>query len=305
MPDIVMHHYPLSTFSEKVRLALGLKQLHYQEVITPVMMPKPDLLPLTGGYRRAPVMQIGADVYCDTQLILRTLERLHPEPSLFPDGTEGQATAIAAWAERCVFTPALGFIANVNPALYPPDFVRERKAFGFDLGLDDVQPLFGRYRQQLGASLATLSRMLADGRPFLLGAQPGAGDLGAYPAVWFLRKHGGAATGEHLRLEALLPWVERVAALGYGQPHEITGAEALDLARDATPAAPNLAQGGDPSGLAAGTPVTVTPDDTGRDPVAGVLVGADADEVVIRREDARVGVVHVHFPRAGHDVVAG
>ena len=74
MTDIILHHYLMSTFSEKVRLALGLKGLSYREVITPPVMPKPDLLPLTGGYRRAPVLQVGADVYCDTQLILRTLE---------------------------------------------------------------------------------------------------------------------------------------------------------------------------------------------------------------------------------------
>ena len=31
-------------------------------------MPRPDLMPMTGGYRRTPVMQIGADIYCDTQM---------------------------------------------------------------------------------------------------------------------------------------------------------------------------------------------------------------------------------------------
>jgi glutathione S-transferase len=83
----------LSTYSEKVRLAFGLKGLTYHEVITPIAMPKPDLLPLTGGYRRAPVMQIGANVYCDTHLILRRLEALHPAPTLFPHGCEGEANA--------------------------------------------------------------------------------------------------------------------------------------------------------------------------------------------------------------------
>ena len=33
-------------------------------------MPKPDLTPLTGGYRRIQVLQVGADVFCDTQVIL-------------------------------------------------------------------------------------------------------------------------------------------------------------------------------------------------------------------------------------------
>lgn len=52
----------------------------------PPIMPKPDLMPLTGGYRRAPVLQIGADIYCDTQLMSRVLESLAPSPSLHPYG---------------------------------------------------------------------------------------------------------------------------------------------------------------------------------------------------------------------------
>lgn len=37
--------------------------------------------------------------------------------------------------------------------------------------------------------------------------------------------------------------------------------------------------------------VTVTPDDTGRDPVVGELVASSADEIVIRRSDSVVGEV--------------
>ena len=62
MADILLHHYDNSPFSEKIRLALGLKRLAWRSVIQPNMMPKPHLVPLTGGYRRIPVLQIGADV---------------------------------------------------------------------------------------------------------------------------------------------------------------------------------------------------------------------------------------------------
>lgn len=84
MVEIILHHYPASPYSEKIRLAFGLKELAWHSVLIPPMTPRPDLHPMTGGYRRTPVLQIGADIYCDTQLILRTLERLYPEPSLFP-----------------------------------------------------------------------------------------------------------------------------------------------------------------------------------------------------------------------------
>src|SRR5258708_30883688 len=86
MTDIILHHYEISPYSEKVRLGLGLKGLAWGSVEIPVVMPKPDLTALTGGYRKTPVLQIGADIYCDSQFILRELERRHPTPSFYPAG---------------------------------------------------------------------------------------------------------------------------------------------------------------------------------------------------------------------------
>ena len=94
MTDIILHHYETSPYSEKVRLGLGLKGLAWGSVEIPVIMPKPDLTALTGGYRKTPVLQIGADIYCDSQLIMRELERRHPTPSFYPAG-HGAADALA------------------------------------------------------------------------------------------------------------------------------------------------------------------------------------------------------------------
>ena len=304
MTEIILHHYPMSTFSEKVRLALGLKRIAYRHVVVPIAMPKPNQTALTGGYRRAPVMQIGADIYCDTHLILRKLEQLYPQPTLFPNGSEGEAEALSWWAESYIFMPALGFIAYNNGSLYAPDFVAERKAFGYLLGREDVAPLFPRYVQQLRAHCVWLHSILADGRQFLLGDAVSAADLAAYPSLWFLHKWGAAEAAEKLDIEALLPWVERVARIGHGQPTEITGEEAIQVARSSTPTAGDFRPDGDPTGLKDGAKVTVTPDDVGRDPVEGILIGANDREVVIRRSDPLAGTVHVHFPRAGYDVVS-
>jgi glutathione S-transferase len=278
------------------------EETRLQQVIVPIAMPKPDLVALTGGYRRAPVMQIGADIYCDSHLILRKIEQLHPEPTLFPNRSEGEAEALGWWAERYIFMPALGFIAKINADLYAPDFVEERRAFGYVLGKDEVTKLFPRHVQQLVAHLAWFKSIMADGRPYLLGDQVSAADLAAYPSIWFLRKWGGEETERWLPIKPLLGWVERVAALGYGDPTEIAGETALGIARQSTLAVLELSADGDPTGLKAGTRVTVTPDDVGRDPVEGILLGADDREVVIRRSDPRAGEVQVHFPRAGYDV---
>src|SRR6185369_1531695 len=75
MAELILHHYDISPYAEKVRLIMGLKRLAWRSVQIPVVMPKPDLTALTGGYRLTPVLQIGADIYCDTRTIARRLER--------------------------------------------------------------------------------------------------------------------------------------------------------------------------------------------------------------------------------------
>ena len=103
MTDLILHHFATSPFSEKVRIAFGIKQLTWKSVQIPSIMPKPDLMPLTGGYRRTPVLQIGADIYCDTQLIMLELEKRAPQPPLLPPGQAGEARAIAMWVDRNIF----------------------------------------------------------------------------------------------------------------------------------------------------------------------------------------------------------
>ena len=304
MSDIIIHDYSMSTFSEKVRLACGLKKLDYRRVVVPIASPKPDLTALTGGYRRAPVMQIGADIFCDSHLILRKLEELHPKPTLFPNSSEGETSALAWWAERYIFMTALGYIAFINGDLYAPDFVKERRRFGYVLDKEELRPQHARHIQQLAAHLTWLRTMMPDGRPYLLGSQASAADLAAYPSLWFLRKWGGAEVERQFAIAPLVGWVERVAALGYGNPTEITGASALTIARDAEPTGSAGLGNDDPTGIAVGTAVTVTPDDVGRDPVEGRLVGADDIEIVVSRSDPDAGELHIHFPRAGYDLRA-
>ena len=117
MTEVILHHYPMSPYAEKVRKALGIKRLAWRSVTIPVIMPKPDLTPLTGGYRKTPVMQIGADIYCDTQLILRELERRFPEPSFYRGTDAGTANALSFYLDRTLFSPVVGLVFGLNPRI--------------------------------------------------------------------------------------------------------------------------------------------------------------------------------------------
>lgn len=120
-----------------------------------------------------------------------------------------------------------------------------------------------------------------------------------------MQKNGGAELEAILPLAALSDWMGRVAALGHGTRQAMAAQQALDVRarRDARCAAASRADA-DPSGLKPGARVVVRADDYAREPVSGELVAADAETVVIRHEDPRVGTVHIHFPRLGYEVSA-
>ena len=129
MSELILHHYPTSPFAEKIRLLLGFKGLSWRSVKISPVMPKPDLTALTGGYRKTPVLQIGADIYCDTALIARRLEQEKVSPALFPEGQEMIAATFAAWADSVVFQHAVSLVFQpesvaVRFAKLPPEAIK-------------------------------------------------------------------------------------------------------------------------------------------------------------------------------------
>lgn len=199
-----------------------------------------------------------------------------------------------------MFTPAIGLVLDLVGDRSPPALLADRKAFfGFEIDQAFMLDRQAEFKARLAAHVAWLEEMLR-GRPYLLGDRPGAADLAAYHPLWFAQGNGGAA------LERLVPgivrldaWMARIAAIGHGTPQELTGPDALDIAAAAEPDDIGPTAGTDP---AIGRQVWVTADDSGRDPVHGVLLVASAQSIVLRRKDPRVGEVNLHFPRAGFDV---
>ena len=304
MTDIILHHYGTSPYSEKVRLGLGLKNLAWASVEIPVIMPKPDLTALTGGYRKTPVLQIGADIYCDSQLIMRELERRHPSPSFYPEG-HGAADALAWWAEKTMFSPAVGIAFAKRPDALPEGFLEDRAKFsGRNIDPAVMMAAVPNLLDQLRAHFDWLDQMMADGRAFLQGPAPGLADLAAYHPIWFLKQNFGSTAAPLDGFPRLLIWAERVADIGYGRRSPMMSREALDVAKTAASIAKASADPQGPFSRKPGEIVSITPDDTGRDPVVGELIVSGVQEIVIRRSDHTVGEVCVHFPRAGFVVAA-
>src|SRR5690348_16573718 len=188
MDEIILHHYPPSPVSEKVRVALGIKGLAWHSVEIPRVPPKPDVMPLTGGYRRTPIMQIGADIYCDSQCILRELQRRHPEPTFYPGGAAGLPWAINRWADT-VFDSAVRISLGANLDKLPADFAKDRARLflGPSGDLKKLVPDVPHAAAQVRAQFGWMDERLTGGRRITLGDQPSLSDAAAYYLVWFVR----------------------------------------------------------------------------------------------------------------------
>lgn len=299
-PELILHHYNESPYAEKVRAMLGYKALAWQSVITPMVMPKPDLTALTGGYRKIPVLQIGADVYCDTRLIGQVLDRLHPQPSLASQaGTWDEV--IAHWVDVNLFGKAVAFTFSQIVDFLDDTFLADRAAMNGwgSMNRDQVKASAPLARQNLATELLWVEHGLQSGATFVNGDQPGNGDFSLYCAVWFAR----VGRFDMSLYPALAAWLKRMRAFGQGHRSEMTAQAALDVAQQATPAPLDYEPiTPDATGLNLGQRVSVQPEAVGKESVTGELVGISPERITVRINSDRCGDVHVHFPRVGYRI---
>ena len=303
MSQLILHHYPTSPFAEKIRLIFGYKKLAWHSVIIPRIMPKPDLTALTGGYRRTPVLQIGADIYCDTALIADVLEKIAPAPSLYPSSVNGASRIVAQWADSQVFSAAMAY--NFQPAGIADVFAGVPEEAIQAFVADRAAMRGGAPRMAIGEGTSTyksqlrrLSDMLTE-RPYLLGDAPSIADFSAYHPIWFTLERTPSLSGILDATPLLKDWMTRMKAIGHGIHEKMTAELALEAANQATPGDVTQMAFVNEHGIDLGSEVTITADNFGLEPTQGTLVAATKTRLILRREDQRTGVVHVHFPRNG------
>ncbi len=308
MHELILHNYDASPFAEKVRLLMGFKQLSWRWVDIPRMMPKPDLLALTGGYRKTPVLQVGADIYCDTALIARRLEAEKSTPALFPEGQEFTTSTFAQWVDSVVFMHAVSLVfqPEAMAARMGKLPVEVQKAFAADRGglfsggTASRLPL-AQAKQQWPTLMTRLQQQLSrEEGDFLFGAASIA-DFALAHCLWFLKSSEVTAPFVD-DYPAVAAWLGRVLGFGHGSHSPLSAADAIAIAKAATPAPLPSTPAVAVEGVQVGEQVTVSATDYGVDPVAGVLLYADSEELIISREDSLAGLVHVHFPRMGFKV---
>ena len=304
MAELILHHYPESLFSEKARAMLNAKGLAWRSVIIPMIAPRPDTIPLTGGYRRTPVMQVGADIYCDTAMIAAYLDDKGAGETFYPAAHRLAAQTLARWVDTELFWASVtlrfqpqnmgSFFKNTDEAAA---FAADRAQFSQGATIRQIPLSEAAPRYQ--TFCAELEAQLGDGRAYLFGRDWSIADFSVYHVLWFVHAGGGMAEvmDANPRIKA---WFGRMRAFGEKPGEDMSGEEAIQAALKGKPTA--VVGASDLADIPVGTLVDAGPVDYGVMPSRGTLLKCDLTSIVIRREHERTGPVNVHFPRHGFGV---
>jgi glutathione S-transferase len=303
--SIILHHYDASPYAEKIRLMFGLTNTRWLSLLSPVQPPRPNLDPLTGGYRRIPVAQIGADIFCDTAVIAREVANATNCPALDPAQVDAAAAVLMEQAEKEAFFAAISaikplrIIGTMIRQLGPVGMFRFAKDRAGMMKGGTARPPQGAEAQAiLDALLGALEIKLAQ-HPWVGGDTASVADFAVYHPLWL---HVSCSRQPLKAGREVTAWYQRVSAIGHGQREEITQEQAFAAARDAEPRA--LPASVKDVAVTVGGMVDVAPSDYGVVPVTGTLAAVTEDRIIISRDNTKFGKLHVHFPRAGYSLVS-
>lgn len=304
--NIILHHYENSPYAEKIRLMFGLGNMEWKSLLSPARPPRPNVDPLTGGYRRIPVAQMGADIFCDTSLIAEEIALLAGNPQLDPANMSAGEIELMKHAEQKAFfaavaaVPKLRLLVTMWQKLGPLEivpFIKDRVGM---LKGGTQKPIEPEQAQQVIASLLDDLEMKLSDSQWLAGDSPTVVDFSVYHPLWlyvnFNRKPLSAG-------ENVMRWYKDVSKIGQGQREDVTQAYAFQMAKVSSPRPlPDAALYDTNETPPLESLVKVEPEDYGLVPVTGKLVAITDKRVIIERNTEAFGVLNVHFPRAGYSV---
>ena len=304
MPDLILHHYWPSPFAHKIRLALGLSGVAWRSVEIPRVPPKPLLMPLTAGYRRTPVLQSGADVYCDTQNIVRALTAITDNHQLLPTDLSGKILAFTDWADGAVFNLAARVVLTSALDTAPPEFIQDRGGlyFGPNWTPEGLRSQLPGVILQLAAHLDSIDSGLGAQGGFMSNDLSYADVTIAYLA-WFIRGRWDQGP-EFLQQFANIERIEREVHEAVREVYEDLSAEdALKIASNSESQSPSGVTKQCGVTLRQGMQIAIKPQaETSDPPVVGRLRYLDRVRVSIDHHAPEVGDVVVHLPVAGYQI---
>lgn len=299
---MILHHYDVSPYSEKIRLMLGYTGLAWQSAVSPPMPPRPIVDPLVGGYRRIPIAQIGADLFCDTRLIAAEIATSSGRPEMAYAGCSPEAQAFIDQTNNERFMPIVqtaapkSVLAMLVTRYWPWQILKLMKDRA-GVAKSSTLPRVKRADMEriVAEFIADLEQRTTS--QFLFGEQPSLADFAAYHLVWFadMTRPGRLLEGK----QSAMDWQARMKAFGHGTQAKISQDFVFQAAKESQPRSLSKPQLKHEN---VGASVSVQPSDYARDAVTGLLVGGDETRWILARHTEEFGVLHVHFPKSGYQL---
>ena len=303
----ILHHYPQSPIAEKIRITFGIMGMEWQSVQIPRIPPKPLLMPLTGGYRRTPVLQLGADIFCDSQAIAWQLGFQNSNGPAYKSSNKSFELMLGNFGEAFLFSLSVRVVLTTSMGVASEEFIKDRGSLYFEPGwtVEEMKNSLPSILLQLQAAFDLINHHLLENGPFINGDIPSYSDAVVQHCVWFLcgRWEGGI---DFIKpFDAVCKQREAIASLGHGISHDISAEQALETAKKNIPNAPMGINCKFTGGLRRGQRVKIRPNGRTSDPdVIGALRYLDETVIIIDYEHEETGQVAIHFPVLGYQISA-
>ena len=303
----IFHHYPQSPIAEKIRITFGIMGMEWQSVQIPRIPPKPLLMPLTGGYRRTPVLQLGADIFCDSQTIAWQLGLQNSNAPAYQLSNKSLELILGSFGEAILFSLSVRVVLTTSMGKAPEEFIKDRGSLYFEPGwtVEEMKNSLPSILLQLQAAFDLINHHLLENGPFINGDIPSYSDAVVQHCVWFLcgRWEGGI---DFIKpFDAVCKQREAISSLGHGISHDISAEQALETATKNIPNAPMGINCKFTGGLRRGQRVKIRPNGRTSDPdVIGALRYLDETVIIIDYEHEETGQVAIHFPVLGYQISA-
>lgn len=310
MEKIILHRNYGSPYCQKIMVMLDYSQLDWYSELTSKGVPRPVQETLSGNYsRRVPLLQIGADIYCDTKEICEQIAELSGNKTLsyynltkdqqnFSDALEyelGRAV-VSKLTPMDLITSYFKHIPIKDACVFLIDRFKLKSKIKKHKPLEDKSQ--EEWTSVLIQFLKRINKML-ETHPFLSESKdPNYTDFSAYTHIWYSNRINNLKYAKNL--PHIRAWLKKMESFTIGNYKSLSRGEALKIARDVEPnPIDSLNQKSDKLN----TQVSVLVNDGLSfimNPVNGILVGENENKTILERNHPDVGKVHIHIPKKCH-----
>ena len=243
-------------------------------------------------------MQIGADVFCDSQRILSELECRKPSKA----NNTGLVQIINRWCDD-LFHPVVKVAITASSNELPNEFLEDRRKL-FLNDYSDIESARARipyYTEQVRAQLAQAEISLKEQNGFLISSSASIADASLFALTWFIRRRWKNGAKFLEGFPNICRWEESIKSIGHGTPTDMASEKALDIAKETETTFKAQIDADDIHSLSTGDRVSITPKaNTGEKGVRGNVHIAEKNRISVLHKNDRVGTICIHFPKIGY-----